>query len=143
MSDEDLITTGQKLDVTGTPFDLRQPKEIGLGIDSDHQQIQIGGGYDHNFILSEVPWRELAPAAVLEYGSVRMTCLTTKPGVQLYTGNFLSGDSGKDNAKYNKRNGVCLETQFWPDSVNKPDFPNSILRKGEIYHHTTVYKFDY
>jgi len=142
MSDS-LITTGEKMDVTGTPFDLREPKLIGPGLESGHPQIIAGGGYDHNFVLSDVPHRDLAPAAVLECCCVRITTLTTKPGIQFYSGNFLTGEGGKDNAKYNKRTGLCLETQFWPDSVNKPEFPCSILKKGETYNHTTVYKFDF
>ena len=142
-TDDTLITTGLKLDVTGTPFDLRQPKEIGPGLNSGHQQIKLGGGYDHNFVLSDLPHRDLAPAAVLECCGVKMTCLTTKPGIQFYSGNFLTGEGGKDNAIYNKRTGLCLETQFWPDSVNKPEFPCSILKKGETYSTQTVYKFDF
>ena len=141
--DETLIPTGQKLDVTGTPFDFRALKEVGPGLDDPHQQIKLGGGYDHNFILSQMPHRELTLAAVLECSGVRMSCHTTKPGIQFYSGNFLSGDSGKDNAIYNKRTGICLETQFWPDSLNKSGFPSGILKKGETYHHVTVYKFDY
>jgi aldose 1-epimerase len=141
--DETLIPTGQKLDVTDTPFDFRESKLIGPGFESDHRQIALGGGYDHNFVLSELAHRELTKAAVLEHGSIRMTCLTTKPGIQFYSGNFLPGESGKEGAKYDKRTGLCLETQYWPDSLNKPDFPNSILKKGETYQHTTVYKFEY
>ena len=141
--DETLIPTGKQLAVEGTPFDFKEPKEIGPGLKSTHPQIEFGGGYDHNFVLSQSPYRELTPAAVLECCGVKMTCLTTKPGIQFYSGNFLNGDSGKENAIYNKRTGLCLETQYWPDSVNKSEFPCSILKKGETYHHTTVYKFDY
>ena len=141
--DDTLIPTGEKLDVTGTPFDLRTPKIIGEGLSSNHPQITFGGGYDHNFVLASEPCREMSPAAVLEYGGVKMTCLTTKPGIQFYSGNFLLAENGKQGAVYPKRSGLCLETQFWPDSVNKPEFPNSLLQKGEIYHHITVYKFEY
>ena len=140
--DETLIPTGELLDVTDTVFDFREPGLIGPGLESTHRQMILGDGYDHNFVLSDLPYRELALAAVLESDGVKMTCLTTKPGVQFYCGNFLIGETGKGNAKYDKRTGLCLETQFWPDSVNKPGFPNSILKKGEIYRHTTVYKFE-
>ena len=141
--DETSIPTGKLMDVTDTVFDFRESKEIGPGLESDNRQITLGDGYDHNFVLSKLPYQDLKPAAVLECGGIRMTCLTTKPGIQLYTGNMLIGETGKDNAKYDVRTGLCLETQYWPDSVNKPEFPNSILKKGETYTHKTVYKFDY
>jgi len=141
--DETYIPTGKLMDVTDTPFDLRTPTIIKQGLDSDHRQIILGDGYDHNFVLSELPYQNLTKVAVLESGGIRMTCLTTKPGIQLYTGNMLIGETGKDNAKYDVRTGLCLETQYWPDSVNKPEFPSSILKKGETYNHTTVYKFDF
>ena len=140
---ETYITTGKLLDVTGTPFDLRELTVIGPGLESDHPQIIVGGGYDHNFVLSDLPYHDLASAAILECDGIRVTCLTTMPGVQFYSGNMLVGETGKDNAVYSRRAGLCLETQFWPDSVNKPDFPCSTLKKGETYHHTTVYRFDF
>ena len=141
--DETLIPTGHKMDVTDTPFDFREPKLIGPGFESTHRQIILGDGYDHNFVLSDLPYRDLTPAAVLECDGIKMTCLTTMPGIQFYSGNFLIGETGKEDAKYEKRTGLCLETQYWPDSVNKPEFPDSILKKGETYHHITVYRFDY
>jgi len=137
-----LIPTGKSLGVEGTPFDFRESRIIGEGINSDHPQIALGGGYDHNFVLSQLTRRALSPAAVLEYDGVAMTCLTTKPCIQFYSGNFLTGETGKGGAAYLKRNGLCLETQYWPDVVNRIDFPDCTLRKGEIYHHITVYKFD-
>jgi len=139
--DESLIPTGEVLDVAGTPLDLREPTRVGRGLDSSHPQIVLGGGYDHNYVLSREVCRELSPAAVLEYDGLRMTCMTTKPGIQFYSGNFLSGDTGKEGAIYAKRSGLCLETQYWPDSLNKPEFPDSTLRKGATYTHETVYKF--
>ena len=141
--DDTLIPTGELLDVAGTPFDLREPKAIGEGLSSDCPQMVLGGGYDHNFVLARELKRPLSPAAVLECDGVKMTCLTTKPGIQFYSGNFLSGENGKQNSIYAKRSGLCLETQFWPDSVNKPEFTDCILKKGEIYHHKTVYKFEF
>ena len=127
------------MDVTGTPFDLRNPERIGVGFGSDHPQITLGGGYDHNFVLSRETHRAMSPAASLECDGLVLQCLTTLPGIQFYSGNFLSGEAGKGGAVYKKRSGLCLETQSWPDSVNKPGFPNSILRKGEEYRHRTEY----
>jgi aldose 1-epimerase len=140
--DETLIPTGELMDVIGTQFDLREPALIGPGLESTCLQIALAGGYDHNFVLSREPHRDLALAVVLEYGGLKMSCLTTKPGVQFYSGNFLSGEVGKGGAVYQKRSGICLEAQYWPDSVNKPGFPAPILRKGDTYRHKTVYEFE-
>ena len=137
--DENLIPTGELMDVTDTPFDLRNRTKIGRGLRSEHPQIVLGGGFDHNFVLSRKTNHAMSPAAVLEYDGLILHCLTTQPGIQFYSGNFLSGEAGKDGAIYNKRSGLCLETQSWPDAVNKPNFPTSILRKGEIYSHKTQY----
>jgi len=134
-----LIPTGELLDVTGTPFDLRNRTQIGIGLASNHPQILLGGGYDHNYVLSRETSRPLALSAVLEYDGLMLQCLTTQPGIQLYSGNFLDGEAGKNGAVYNKRSGLCLETQGWPDAVNHPEFPSSILRKGEVYSHITEY----
>jgi aldose 1-epimerase len=142
LTDESQIPTGELLDVTGTLFDLRKPKAINDGLFGDHPQIAIGDGYDQNFVLSREPHQALSPAAVLEYDGLKMTCLTTQPGIQLYTGNRLSGDLGKGGAKYGKHSGLCLETQAWPDAINCKEFPDSILRKGGTYNHTTIYKFE-
>jgi len=137
--DDNLIPTGELLDVTDTPFDIRERTEISKGLGSGHPQMVLGGGYDHNFVLSRKPDRAMSPAAVLEHGGLILHCLTNQPGIQFYSGNFLSGEAGKGGAIYNKRSGLCLETQSWPDAINKPGFPNSILRKGEIYTHKTEY----
>ncbi|MDR2571874.1 MAG: galactose mutarotase [Oscillospiraceae bacterium] len=139
--DETLIPTGELMDVTGTPFDLRELTIINQGIDSSDKQIELGGGYDHNWVLSNEPYRALAIAAVLECDGLSMACLTTKPGIQLYTGNMMTPETGKGGAVYSKRTGVCLETQYFPNSVNTPQFPAPILRKGEVYNHKTVYRF--
>ena len=138
---EDLVPTGELLDVTGTPFDLRELTVIAPGINSDHPQIVLGGGYDHNWILSNEPYHALTTAAVVESDGLSMTCLTTKPGIQFYAGNMLSGAVGKNGAVYSKRTGLCLETQYWPNFVNMPQFPAPILRVGEVYNHKTVYRF--
>ena len=139
--DKTLIPTGELMDVTDTPFDLRELTELAPGFARSCPQMELGGGYDHNWVLSNEPHRELAIAAVLECDSLSMACLTTKPGVQFYGGNMMSGEIGKGGAVYAKRTGLCLETQYWPNSVNIPQFPAPFLRKGEVYNHKTVYRF--
>ena len=139
--DETLIPTGELMDVTNTPLDLRELTEIAPGFERSCTQMELAGGYDHNWVLSNEPHRALAIAAVLEYDGLSMTCSTTKPGVQFYSGNMMSGEIGKGGAVYSKRTGLCLETQYWPDAVNHPQFPAPILRKGEVYNHKTVYRF--
>ena len=139
--DETLIPTGELMDVTGTPFDLRELTCIRQGLEQSCQMMDNAGGYDHNWVLSSEAHRQLAIAAVLECDGLSMQCMTTKPGVQFYCGNFLKGELGKGGAKYGFRTGLCLETQYWPDSVNNPNFPAPILRTGDVYNHKTVYKF--
>jgi len=139
--DDQLIPTGELMDVTGTPLDLRELTPIAPGFVNPCPQMKIGGGYDHNWVLSNDPYRPLAMAAVLECDGLSMTCLTTKPGVQFYSGNMMQGETGKDGAVYSKRTGLCLETQYFPNSVNIPHFPAPILRVGETYNHKTVYRF--
>jgi len=139
--DETLIPTGELMDVTDTPFDLRESAVISVGLEQSCPQMELGGGYDHNWVLSKEAYRELTAAAVLECDGISMTCLTTKPGIQFYSGNMMTGEAGKGGAVYAKRTGLCLETQYWPNSVNIPNFPAPILRKGDVYSHKTVYKF--
>ena len=143
--DETLIPTGELRSVEGTPFDFREPAPIGARIDADDQQLAFGGGYDHNFVLDG--WNgdgALRSAAILhDPGSGRtMEVLTTEPGIQFYSGNFLDGsDLGKEGVVYEQRTGLCLETQHFPNSPNQPDFPSTVLRPGETYRSTTVYRF--
>ncbi|HMB94237.1 MAG TPA: aldose epimerase family protein [Rhodothermales bacterium] len=144
--DSTLIPTGELRPVEGTPFDFRQPTAIGARIDADNEQIRFGPGYDHNFVLKRenASADSLALAArVTEPTSGRvMEIFTTEPGIQFYSGNFLDGSlTGKGGMAYEYRTGFCLETQHFPDSPNKPDFPSTILRPGETYHSCTVYKF--
>jgi aldose 1-epimerase len=141
--DETLIPTGELATVDGTPFDFRQPSRIGARIDYDHVQLRRGSGYDHNLVLTRSA-EGLQPAAkVIERSTGRtMQVATTEPGVQLYTGNFLDGKSrGKQGRAYNRRYGFCLETQHFPDSPNKPQFPSAALRAGETYRSRTVFNF--
>ncbi len=141
--DATLIPTGQLADVTGTPFDFTKPMAVGARINADHQQIEYGGGYDHNFVLARKgDGLELA-ATVYEPTSGRfLEVFTEEPGVQFYTGNFLDGSlTGKNGRVYYKRYGFCLETQHFPNSPNEPDFPSTLLEPGERYETSTMYRF--
>jgi len=142
--DATLIPTGVLAPVAETPFDFRQPTRIGDRIGADHEQIRFGGGYDHNFVLNggqTAEPRRIATVHSPQTGIV-LHALTTEPGVQLYTGNFLDGTLiGKLGKPYGKRSGFCLETQHFPDSPNQPAFPSTVLRPGETYRSTTVYQF--
>lgn len=143
-ADVESIPTGRVLPVEGTPMDFRDYHRVGERIDADYLPLNYGGGYDHNWVLNS-PAGELGPCAEMwdEASGRHMTCLTTLPGVQFYSGNFIDGTQlGKEGCYYEKRGGLCLETQFAPDSVNHPEWPNPILRAGELYDHTTIYRFD-
>ncbi|MDR1341879.1 MAG: galactose mutarotase [Prevotellaceae bacterium] len=141
--DAGLIPAGQPTEVEGTPFDFRAPHTIGERINDDNEQLKNGGGYDHNFVLSS-GGGELALAAVAyEPLSGRvLEAYTTEPGVQFYSGNFLDGSLvGVGNVQYGKRSGFCLETQHFPDTPNRPDFPSTELQPGQTYTSETTYKF--
>ncbi len=143
--DSGLIPTGELKKVEGTPFDFRKATAIGGRIEANDEQIKLGGGYDHNFVLNRKPATGLSLAArVSDPSSGRtMEVWTTEPGVQFYTGNFLDGSfKGKGGIAYQKRTAFCLETQHFPDSPNHPSFPTTLLKPGEKYHTTTVYKFE-
>jgi aldose 1-epimerase len=138
-----LIPTGELRPVTGTPFDFLKPTAIGGRIDADDEQIKLGGGYDHNFVLNGTAGTMRPAAHVVDTTSGRtLDVSTTEPGVQFYTGNFLDGTiKGKDGKVYVRRAAFCLETQHFPDSPNRPNFPSTVLRPGQRYDTTTVYKF--
>ena len=134
--DEDLIPTGEIKNVKGTPLDFTQAELIGSRID------QVPGGYDNNFVLNSGGDSLALAARVYEPNSGRvMEIYTTEPGMQFYTGNFLEGIKGKSGKVYDKQYGFCLETQHFPDSPNKPNFPSTILNPGEKYTQTTIHKF--
>ncbi|MCH7672119.1 MAG: galactose mutarotase, partial [Proteobacteria bacterium] len=138
------IPTGEVASVEGTPLDFRTPKTIGRDIGSDHEQIRFGSGYDHNFVLnkSEPGALELAATVYSPTTGRSLRVFTDQPGMQLYTGNFLNGSAiGKGGAQYNHRNGFCLETQHYPDSPNKPNFPSTVLRPGEQFASRTIFEF--
>jgi aldose 1-epimerase len=141
--DGTLIPTGELRAVAGTPLDFRTSTRIGDRIEADDEQIRYGGGYDHNWIVNGQAG-ELRPAArVTEPTSGRvMEVLTTEPAIQFYAGNMMpSSMPGKGGRTYVRRGGLCLETQHYPDSPNKPAFPSTTLRPGETYRTTTIYRF--
>lgn len=140
---ETLIPTGELRPVEGTPFDFRDPTPIGKRIKAENQQLEYAGGYDHNFVLQRDEEGMVLAASVLEPNSGRfLEVLTTEPGLQFYSGNFLDGSNvGKGGKVYEFRNGFCLETQHFPDSPNQEDFPSTVLRPGEVYETRTIYRF--
>jgi aldose 1-epimerase len=139
--DSNLIPTGELRDVSGTPFDFRNGGRIGARIDDDDDQLKLGWGYDHNFVLSGRGLRVAASVVDPQTGR-KLEVLTTQPGVQFYTGNHLDGSvTGKGNVTYKFRFGFCLETQYFPDSPNKPAFPSTVLRPGDQFHETTIFRF--
>ena len=143
--DAGLIPTGELDTVAGTPFDFTTAKPIGRDIDQDHQQLERGGGFDHNWVLDKQgePADLTLAARAYEPSSGRvLEVRTTEPGIQFYCGNFLDGRlTGKAGKKYVHRGGFCLETQHFPDSPNQPDFPTTILQPGDEYKSTTVFRF--
>lgn len=146
--DGNLIPTGELALVEGTPLDFRTPKTIGERINSDFEQIRRGHGYDHNFVLNIDTTKcckkalNLAAVAKSPVSGISMTVLTNEPGLQFYAGNFISGrEIGKYGKRYSHRGALCLETQHFPDSPNKADFPSVVLNPGDKYYSVCVYKF--
>jgi aldose 1-epimerase len=142
--DKHLIPSGISVPVTGSPFDFKEPTEIGLRINQDNPQLSYGNGFDHNFILNKHYESKLSTAAkVIEPKSGRvLEILTTEPGLQFYSGNGLDGrDSGKSGKAYEFRTAFCLEPQHFPDSPNYPEFPSTELNPGEMHHSITIYRF--
>jgi len=139
--DSTLIPTGELRAVKGTPFDFTQAKAIGKDIDATYEQLQFGGGYDHNFVLNQRDPQ--APAVVVtdKKSGRKMEVFTTEPGVQFYTGNFLNGNEKGRGVAYQHRTGFCLETQHFPDSPNQPSFPTTLLKPGETFKSQTIYRF--
>ena len=141
--DKYLIPTGELKPVKGTPFDFTTAKKIGADIDAKDEQLTLGHGYDHNFVINRKGAGLTLAARVYEPTTGRMMEVsTTQPGVQFYTGNFLDGTvTGKHGHVYKHRYGFCLETQHYPDSPNHPNFPSTILKPGEKFDEKTVFKF--
>jgi aldose 1-epimerase len=143
--DSTLIPTGELKNVAGTPFDFTKQTAIGARIDANDEQLKFGKGYDHNWVLDKKAGSTGPSLAVEVYeptsGRV-MNVLTTEPGVQFYTGNFLDGTvKGKERKVYGYRSALCLETQHFPDSPNHKEFPSTELKPGQKFHSITIYKF--
>jgi len=141
--DETLIPTGEIASVEGTALDFRDPVRIGERIDSSEPQMLLGRGYDHCFVVDGRPGTLRLAGSLVDPSSGRlMEVLTTEPGMQFYTGNFLDGTQiGKGGVKHPFRGGLCLETQHFPDSPNQPQFPSTLLAPGERYESETIYRF--
>lgn len=141
--DKTFIPTGELRPVAGTPFDFRKQTAIGSRIKNDDQQLKFGLGYDHNWVVRDKPGRLALMAKVYDPASGRtMEVLSTEPGLQFYSGNFLDGTNvGKGGKIYRYRTGFCMEPQHFPDSPNKPKFPSVVLRPGQTYKNTIIYKF--
>jgi aldose 1-epimerase len=141
--DSTLIPTGELRAVAGTPFDFTTATAIGARINQDNEQLKFGKGYDHNWVINKPAGELGVMARVYEPTSGRvLEVLSTEPGLQFYSGNFLDGAlKGKGGWVYQFRNGFCMEPQHYPDSPNKPDFPSVVLRPGQTYKNTIIYRF--
>ena len=137
------IPTGEIAAVAGTPFDFTRDKRIGEEIGAAHEQLNLtGGGYDHNWVIDDYDGTLREFAVVTEPVSGRiMKAYTDLPGVQFYAGGGIAGQSGKENAEYGPRCGFCLETQYFPDTANKPEFPSAVFGPDRKYQSRTIYKF--
>ena len=136
-ADEAYITTGEKREVAGTAMDFRIPKAIGRDIDKEEAPLRLQGGYDHNFEVFANPCAILSDPDSGRTMAVSTDC----PGIQLYSGNFLEGETGKGGVSYCRRGGVCLETQFYPNALNHPHWPQPVTRAGEQYRSETSFVF--
>lgn len=139
-ADEQSITTGEIVSVEGTPMDFRKEKAIGAEIEADYEALKFGGGYDQNWVINGAGYRQAASMYSKETG-IGMKVYTDLPGMQFYTGNFITRVNGKGGAVYQKRHGVCFETQYFPDAVHKENFEGPVVRAGVVYDTTTAYQF--
>jgi len=141
--DSTLIPTGAVTSVKGTPFDFSKAKKIGQDINKSDQQLVFGKGYDHNFVLNHHTLDQPIARISSPLTGISMEVFTTEPGLQFYSGNFLTGKDkdGKNGVSYPFRSAFCLETQHFPDSPNKENFPSTVLKAGDQYQSTTIYKF--
>ncbi|WP_437920801.1 aldose epimerase family protein [Sphingobacterium sp. LRF_L2] len=139
--DENQIPLGVHSPVDGSAFDFRTPKKIVESIANEEKQLELGNGYDHTYINTQ-PFSLPAATAYSALSGIQLDVLTTEPGVHLYTANFLSGiDTGKSGGKYASRTAFCFETQHYPDSPNKPEFPSVVLEPGTLFESKTIYRF--
>lgn len=141
-TDGELIPTGKFINVEKTPMDFQKRKPVGKDILADYEPLLIANGYDHNYVFANDGKMKKMAALFGEQSGIRMTVCSDLCGLQIYSGNFLNGEIGKDGAVYEKRNGICFETQFYPNACNEPKFPSSILEAGRRYQSKTVYRFE-
>ena len=139
--DKNLIPTGELMLVEETPFDFRKGERVGEYIDFPHKQIKFGGGYDHNYVLKNYGIYEKVASLYAPDTAIKMDVLTDNLGMQFYSGNFLNNETGKGGRVHYKRAALCLETQSFPNAINQPSFPTSILRVGETFKRKTTYSF--
>ena len=140
-ADAESIPTGEITPVEGTPMDFRTKKEVGRDIDADYEAVNFGKGYDHNWCLNNNG--QFAKVAELngDVSGITLEVYTDLPGVQIYSGNFLVEEPGKNGVVYKHRQGICFETQYYPDAINHDNFEGPVCKAGEVYKTTTVYKF--
>ncbi len=139
---EEMISTGEIVDVTGTAMDFRTPKAIGRDIGNDEEPLRIGGGYDHNWVIGAHEAGEAVARVISEESGISMEIYTDCPGIQIYTGNFLGNkEGGKRGRRYPDRSGVAFETQQFPDAMHHDNFPSPLVKAGEKFHSETEYRF--
>lgn len=141
ITDDKLIPTGEIVSVEGTPMDFRRKKMIGEEIDADYEPLNFAGGYDHNWCLNNKGEYRKVIELSSDVSGLAMEVYTDLPGVQIYTGNFLEEEPGKQEVVYEHRQGICFETQMYPDAINHPNFPSPIVKGGETYKTRTTYLF--
>ena len=139
--DAKAIPTGKLIDVTGTPLDFRKEKLIGKEIDVDFEALKLAGGYDHNWAINKKDGYGKVASMYSDQTGIHMEVYTDLPGIQLYTGNFITEEVGKGNARYVKRQALCFETQYFPDAINHESFASPVCKAGEKYATKTAYKF--
>ena len=140
-ADEESIPTGELTSVEGTPMDFRVKKEVGRDIDEPYEALIFGCGYDHNWCLNNGGTLAKVAELTADITGMTMEVYTDLPGVQIYTANFIDNEPGKKGAVYQRRQGICFETQYYPDSIHHPHFPSPICKAGQAYKTTTIYKF--
>lgn len=140
-ADAQSIPTGELVDVTQTPMDFRKMRCLGEDIDAAYEAVRLGAGYDHNWVLKNDGKFDKVAQAEGDQSRIVMEVYTDLPGVQMYTANFLNGESGKEGAIYGRRAGVCFETQYFPDAINKKNFVSPVCKAGQRYHTMTEFKF--
>ena len=139
--DSSAIPTGEIASVEGTPMDFRTEKQIGQDIRADFEQLHFTGGYDHNYVLGRPGEKKIMANAYCRESGIALEAETDCCGVQFYAGNFIGEQTGKGGAAYHDRSAFCLESQFYPNAVNEPDFPSPVVKAGDTYHTETSYRF--